>query len=79
MCILFSILWKVLRVCFNKPFNVTKSVNRLISVATIFKSSHLQYLNSYSQITGNEFSVNSVIYTLSAGNNSSYYSSVPVS
>lgn len=73
MCILFSILRKVLTVRLNKPFNVTKSVNRLISVATIFKSSHLQYLNSYSQITANEFSQTVSFTTLSAGNNSSYY------
>lgn len=73
MCILYSILWKVLTVCFNKPFNVTKSVNCLISVATIFKSSQLQYLNIHSQIAGNEFQVNTVLYTLSIGNNSSYY------
>lgn len=80
MCILFSILRKVLTVSFNKPFNVTKPVNCLISVATIFKSSQFQYLNIYSQITGSEFSVNrSVIYILIAGNNSSYYCSVPVS
>lgn len=41
MCILFSILWKVLTISLNKPFNDAKSVNCLISVATIFKSSHI--------------------------------------
>lgn len=59
---------KALTVPFSDPFNVAKSENDLISVATIFKSP--QYLHIYSQITRNEFSV---IHTLTAGNYSSYY------
>ncbi len=46
----FSLVFheKVLTFCSNKPFSGTKSVNCLIPVATIFKPSHLRYVNIYS-------------------------------